>query len=99
MVGSDIKVCEEQLRSLGLFCLMVAYSSSHRALYSMGVCQRGSGWGIENVLQQRAVGMAQAPRAVSMAQSCQSSSCIWTLLPDIGFGFEVVLCGSRGWTH
>lgn len=62
MVGSDIKVCEEQLRSLGLFCLMVAYSSSHRALYSMGVCQRGSGWGIENVLQQRAVGMAQAPR-------------------------------------
>jgi len=42
------------------------------------------------------VGMEQLPRAVGTAPSCSRS--LWTTLSDTGFGFWVVLRGTRSWT-
>jgi len=63
----------------------------------MELCQgRGSGdWG--QVLHHRAVGVERAAQGSGHGSKCWSSSCVWTALSDIGFGFGVVLCGARSW--
>lgn len=38
-------------------------------------------------------------RAVAAVPSCQSSRSIWTMLSDMGFEFQVVLCRAGGWTQ
>jgi len=43
--------------------------------------------------------MARAAQGGGHRPECWSSSNIWTLFSDTGFGFWVVLCGVQSWTQ
>ena len=55
----------------------------------MELCQERGSWGLGN---------SSAPEGGGYGPECSSSSNVWTVLSDIEFGIEVVLCEAWGWT-